>query len=139
VLKERILWTLLLCWETCEDDVLGQLQSFAPGFFKSYYETLISHNLPSMPHMEYPLPYNALDFASFLTSTMYNFHNRPHKDSGTNNWTLVCWIAIFNPCTASDKCNPILADEGFNMLGGQFTFRNFQLCLDLHHVLCFQV
>ncbi|EFP91998.1 uncharacterized protein PGTG_17829 [Puccinia graminis f. sp. tritici CRL 75-36-700-3] len=116
------------------DFIAIQLQHLAPGVFKSYCKTLISNNLPSMAHMEYPLPYNALDFASFLTFTMYNFHNGPHKDSDVNNWTLVCWILIFNPRTASDN-GPILADEGFDMLGGQFTFRKLQLCLDLHHVL----
>ncbi|EFP81304.1 uncharacterized protein PGTG_06925 [Puccinia graminis f. sp. tritici CRL 75-36-700-3] len=116
------------------DFIAIQLQHLAPGVFESYRKTLISNNLPSMAHMEYPLPYDALDFASFLTFTMYNFHNGPHKDSDANNWTLVCWIPIFNPRTASDD-DPILADEGFDMLGGQFTFRKFQLCLDLHHVL----
>ncbi|KAA1096611.1 Leucine-zipper-like transcriptional regulator 1 [Puccinia graminis f. sp. tritici] len=102
------------------DFIAIQLQHLAPGVFESYRETLISNNLPSMAHMEYPLPYDALDFASFLTFTMYNFHNGPHKDSDANNWTLVCWIPIFNPRTASDN-DPILADEGFDMLGVQFS------------------
>ena len=111
-----------------------QLQHLAPGVFESYRQVLIDNNLPSMSQMEYPLPYDALDFASFLTFTMFNFHNGPHVDSDANHWTLVCWIPIFNPRTASDD-DPILADKGFDMLGGQFTFRDFQVCLDLNHVL----
>ncbi|KAI7956942.1 hypothetical protein MJO28_004037 [Puccinia striiformis f. sp. tritici] len=113
------------------DFISIQLQHLAPGVFQHYRETLINNNLPSMAHMEYPLPYDALDFASFLTFTMYNFHNGPHKDTDCNNWTLVCWIPIFNPLNSSDD-DPILADDGYDMFGGQFTFRDFQVCLDLH-------
>ncbi|KNF05867.1 hypothetical protein PSTG_00861 [Puccinia striiformis f. sp. tritici PST-78] len=113
------------------DFISIQLQHLAPGVFQHYRETLINNNLPSMAHMEYPLPYDALDFASFLTFTMYNFHNGPHKDTDCNNWTLVCWIPIFNPLNSSED-DPILADDGYNMFGGQFTFRDFQVCLDLH-------
>ncbi|KAA1080857.1 Leucine-zipper-like transcriptional regulator 1 [Puccinia graminis f. sp. tritici] len=87
-----------------------------------------------MSHMEYPLPYDALDFASFLTFTMFDFHNGPHCDTDANHWTLVCWIPIFNPRNCSED-DPILADDDFDMLGGQFTFRDFQVCLDLNHVL----
>ncbi|KAI7963848.1 hypothetical protein MJO29_004275 [Puccinia striiformis f. sp. tritici] len=113
------------------DFISIQLQHLAPGVFQHYRKTLINNNLPSMAHMEYPLPYDALDFASFLTFTMYNFHNGPHKDTDCNNWTLVCWIPIFNPLNSSDD-DPILADDGYDMFGGQFTFRDFQVCLDLH-------
>ena len=116
------------------DFISIQLQHLAPGVFESYRQVLIDNNLPSMSQMEYPLPYDALDFASFLTFTMYNFHNGPHCNTDANQWTLVCWIPIFNPRTASDN-EPILADEGFDMLGGQFTFRHFQVCLDLNKVL----
>jgi hypothetical protein len=51
-------------------------------------------------------------------------------DSDVNDWTLVIWIPIFNPLTCTEA-NPIMADEGFDMLGGQFTFRDFQVYLDL--------
>ncbi|KAA1125471.1 Leucine-zipper-like transcriptional regulator 1 [Puccinia graminis f. sp. tritici] len=116
------------------DFISIQLQHLAPGVFEKYRETLIENNLPSMSHMEYPLPYDALDFASFLTFTMFDFHNGPHCDTDANHWTLVCWIPIFNPRNCSED-DPILADDDFDMLGGQFTFRDFQVCLDLNHVL----
>ena len=69
-----------------------------------------------------------------LVACRFGFASGPHVDGDDNHWTLVCWIPVFNPNTSSDK-DPILADKGFDMLGGQFTFRDFQVCLDLHHVL----
>jgi hypothetical protein len=84
--------------------------------------------------MEYPSPYTANDFASFLTFTMFNFYNQPHRDSDVNDWTLVIWIPIFNPQTRTED-DPVLADEGFDKMGGQFTFCDFQVYLDLKAVL----
>jgi hypothetical protein len=55
-------------------------------------------------------------------------------DSDVNDWKLVIWIPIFNPLTRT-KANPVMADEGFDMLGGQFTFRDFRVYLDLKQVL----
>ncbi|KNZ47334.1 uncharacterized protein VP01_64g10 [Puccinia sorghi] len=57
-----------------------------------------------------------------------------HMDTDANTWTLVCWIPIFNPLTSTED-DPILADNGFDMMGGQFTFRDFQVYLDLNNVL----
>jgi hypothetical protein len=54
-------------------------------------------------------------------------------DQDVNHWTLVVWIPIFDPKTCVED-NPILADEGFDMMGGQFTFRDFQVYLDLEEV-----
>ncbi|EFP93984.2 uncharacterized protein PGTG_19938 [Puccinia graminis f. sp. tritici CRL 75-36-700-3] len=117
------------------DWISVHLQELAPGVFEDYRATLIKNNLPSMAHMEWPpSSYHALDFASFLTFTMYDFFNETHFDSDANNWTLVCWIPILNPRT-SDKDDPILADDGFDMIGGQFTFRDFQVYLDLNKVI----
>ncbi|KNZ58534.1 hypothetical protein VP01_1913g6 [Puccinia sorghi] len=99
------------------DFISAHLQHLAPGVFEADHQLLIEKKLPSMSQMEYPLPYDALDFASFLTFTMFDFHNGPHCDSDDHQWTLVCWIPIFNPHTSSDD-DPILADEGFDMLGG---------------------
>jgi hypothetical protein len=83
--------------------------------------------------MEWPAPYSPTNFASFLTFTMWNFYNQPHMDQDVNNWTLVVWIPIFDPKTRMED-NPILADEGFDMLGGEFTFRDYQVYLDLQEV-----
>ncbi|KAA1106494.1 Leucine-zipper-like transcriptional regulator 1 [Puccinia graminis f. sp. tritici] len=117
------------------DWISVHLQELAPGVFEDYRATLIKNNLPSMAHMEWPpSSYHALDFASFLTFTMYDFFNETHFDSDANNWTLVCWIPILNPRT-SYKDDPILADDGFDMIGGQFTFRDFQVYLDLNKVV----
>ncbi|KAA1077000.1 Leucine-zipper-like transcriptional regulator 1 [Puccinia graminis f. sp. tritici] len=77
--------------------IATHLEQLAPRAFKEYREALIDGQLPSMAHMEYPSPYTMFDFASFFTFTMYNFYNEPHKDTDVNNWTLVCWIPIFNP------------------------------------------
>ena len=110
------------------------LKHISPGVFEAYRRTLIDNNLPSMGHMEYPSPYDPFDFASFLTFTMFDFYNGPHEDTDANHWTLVIWIPIFNPLTTTDT-NPILADKDFDMLGGQFTFRDFQVYLDLKEVL----
>ncbi|PLW40122.1 hypothetical protein PCASD_07872 [Puccinia coronata f. sp. avenae] len=112
------------------DFISLQLQKFAPGVFESCRQLLIDSRFPSMAQMEYPSPYTSDDFASFLTFTMFNFYNQPHKDSDVNDWTLVIWIPIFNPQTRTED-DPVLADEGFDMMGGQFTFRDFQVYLDL--------
>jgi len=114
--------------------IATQLQDLAPGVFDEYRQVLLDNNLPSWAHMEFPTPYTALDFASFFTFTLYNFFNEDHKDRDANTWTLVCWIPIFNPQNSSED-DPILADGGFDMIGGQFTFRDFQVYLDLKHVL----
>ena len=96
--------------------IATHLQEMAPGIFDKYHEVLVNNHLPSMAAMEYHTPYEALDFASFFTFTMYNFHNKDHMDTDANTWTLVCWIPIFNPQTSSET-DPILADEGFDMMG----------------------
>ncbi|PLW36328.1 hypothetical protein PCANC_19440 [Puccinia coronata f. sp. avenae] len=111
--------------QEASDFISFQLQNFAPGVFDSTRQLLINGNYPSMAHMEYPAPYTANDFASFLTFTMYNFFNQPHQDRDVNLWTLVIWIPIFSPKTCAED-DPILADEGFDMMGAQFTFREFQ-------------
>ncbi|PLW28643.1 hypothetical protein PCASD_18575 [Puccinia coronata f. sp. avenae] len=111
-----------------------QLEHLAPGVLAELQRTLIKNRLPSMAHMEYPTPYDDLDFASFMTFTLYNFYNKPHVNGDENWWTLVCWIPIFNPRNSSET-NPILADDGFDMWGGEFTFRKSQVYLDLNEVL----
>jgi hypothetical protein len=120
--------------QEASDFISLQLQQFAPGVFESCRQLLIDGNYPSMAQMEWPAPYTPNDFASFLTFTMFNFFNQPHQDSDVNNWTLVIWIPIFNPRTRTED-DLILADEGFDMEGGQFTFRDFQVYLDLTEVL----
>ena len=114
--------------------IATHLQEMAPGVFDKYRKVLLENNLPSLAQVEYPTPYSALDFASFFTFTMYNFFNQDHMDKDANTWTLVCWIPIFNPQNSSED-DPILADDGFDMIGGQFTFRDFQVYLDLNQVL----
>ncbi|PLW35399.1 hypothetical protein PCANC_18296 [Puccinia coronata f. sp. avenae] len=116
--------------QEASDFISCQLQNFAPGVFDSCRQLLINGNYPSMAHMEYPAPYTANNFASFLTFTMYNFFNQPHQDRDVNLWTFVIWILIFRPTTRAED-DPILADQGFDMMGGQFTFRDFQVYLDL--------
>jgi hypothetical protein len=86
-----------------------------------------------MNHTEYGEPYTSSDFASFLTFTMYVFHNTPHVNNDVNDWTLVGRIPIFNP--KNSKNPQILADEGFDMIEGQFSFRDFQVYLDLNKTL----
>ncbi|EFP82817.2 uncharacterized protein PGTG_09785 [Puccinia graminis f. sp. tritici CRL 75-36-700-3] len=113
------------------DWIASQLQQLAPGVFQAYRQILINNNLPSMAHMEYQTTYNAFDFASFYTFTMNNFFNGPHHDGDANRWTLVCWIPIFNPKTCQEE-DGILADKYFDMTGGEFTFRDFQVYLDLN-------
>ncbi|KAA1131346.1 Leucine-zipper-like transcriptional regulator 1 [Puccinia graminis f. sp. tritici] len=110
-----------------------QLQHLAPGVFEEYRKVLINNKLPSMAHIEYQSEYDALDFSSFLTFTMNDFFNEPHIDGDANCWTLVCWIPIFNPHHSGNE-DRILADEHFDMEGGQFTFREFQVYLDLNEV-----
>ena len=112
--------------------IAAQLNSFAPGVYKAYQEDLKTNQLPSMAHMEYPIPYNPFYFASFITFTMYGFYNTPHLDGDLNKWTLVCWIPVFHPLN-SPQDSPILANSGFDMVGGKFTFRDFQVYLDLNH------
>jgi len=114
--------------------IATHLQEMAPGVFDEYRKVLLKNELPSFAQVEYPTPYSALDFASFFTFTMYNFFNKDHKDRDANTWTLVCWIPIFNPQNSTED-DPILADDGFDMEGGQFTFRDFQVYLDLNQVL----
>ncbi|PLW46908.1 hypothetical protein PCASD_08121 [Puccinia coronata f. sp. avenae] len=120
--------------QEASDFISLQLQKFAPGVFESCRQLLIDSRFPSMAHMEYPSPYTENDFTSFLTFTMHNFYNKPHMDSDVNDWTLVIWIPIFNPLTRTEA-NPVMADEGFDMLGGQFTFWDFWVYLDLKQVL----
>jgi hypothetical protein len=114
------------------DFIAIQLNLLAPGVFEAYRQDLIQNQLPSMAHVEYPSPYSPHDFASFLTFTMYDFYNTPHMDGDHNKWTLVCWIPVFHPLNSPED-TPIMADEGFDMVGGQFTFRDFQVYIDLNH------
>ncbi|KAI7934519.1 hypothetical protein MJO28_016946 [Puccinia striiformis f. sp. tritici] len=111
--------------------IATHLQELAPQAFKEYRQALIENQLPSMGQTKYNIPYNMFDFASFFTFTMLNLHNEPHIDTDVNYWTLVCWIPIFNPKT-SNPDNPILADEGSDMEGGQFTFWDFQVHIDMN-------
>ncbi|PLW05740.1 hypothetical protein PCANC_28860 [Puccinia coronata f. sp. avenae] len=106
--------------QEASDFISLQLQKFAPGVFKSCRQLLIDSWFPSMAHMEYPSPYTENDFTSFLTFTMHNFYNKPHMDSDVNDWTLVIWIPIFNPLTRTEA-DPVMADEGFDMLGVQLS------------------
>ena len=115
------------------DWIATHLEELAPGVLEKYRQVLLENHLPSMAHMEHPTPYSPLDFASFFTFTMYNFHNEDHMDTDANSWTLVCWIPIFNPLTSTET-DPILADDGFDMIGGHFTFRDFQVYLDFNDV-----
>jgi hypothetical protein len=119
--------------QEASDFIAYQLQQLAPGVFESCRQLLINGNYPFMGQMEWPAPYSPTNFASFLTFTMWNFYNQPHMDQDVNNWTLVVWIPIFDPKTRMED-NPILADEGFDMLGGEFTFRDYQVYLDLKEV-----
>ncbi|KAA1097013.1 Leucine-zipper-like transcriptional regulator 1 [Puccinia graminis f. sp. tritici] len=113
--------------------ISSHLKDFAPVVHDNYHQLLTINQYPSMNHTEYGQPYTTSDFASFLTFTMFDFHNLPHNDNDVNDWTLVGWIPIFNP-KKSD--NPqILADQDFDMIGGQFSFRDFQICLDLTKTL----
>ncbi|KNZ46303.1 hypothetical protein VP01_7385g1, partial [Puccinia sorghi] len=93
------------------------LQEMAPGIFHKYCDVLLGKSLPSFGSVEYHTPYEALDFSSFFTFTLYNFFNKYHQDSDANTWTLVCWIPIFNPQTYFET-DAILAKEGFDMMGG---------------------
>jgi hypothetical protein len=85
-----------------------------------------------MAHMEYPSPYSPFDFASFLNSTISNFFNALHCNGGTKICTLVCWIPIFHPLNSPED-SPILANDGFDMVGFHFTFKDSQVYLDLNH------
>ncbi|PLW42212.1 hypothetical protein PCANC_12108 [Puccinia coronata f. sp. avenae] len=89
-------------------------KQFAP-VVHNYQELLTINQYPLMNHTEYGEPYTSSDFASFLTFTMYDFHNTPHVNNNVNDWTLVVWIPIFHPKNSSN--NQILADEGFDMIG----------------------
>ena len=113
--------------------ISSQLREFAPVVHDNYHKLLTINQYPSMNHTEYGEPYTSSDFASFLTFTMYDFHNTPHVDNDVNDWTLVGWIPIFNPKNPGSP--QILADEGFDMIGGQFSFRDFQVYLDLNKTL----
>ncbi|PLW09251.1 hypothetical protein PCASD_26239 [Puccinia coronata f. sp. avenae] len=114
--------------------ISSHLRSFTLVVHDNYHELLTINQYPSMNHTEYGEPYTSLDFTSFLTFTMYDFHNTPHVDNDVNDWTLVAWIPIFSPKNNSDNTQ-ILADEGFDMVGGQFSFRDFQVYLDLNKTL----
>ncbi|PLW26631.1 hypothetical protein PCASD_24663 [Puccinia coronata f. sp. avenae] len=81
----------------------------------NYHQLPTINQYPSMNHTEYGEPYTSSDFASFLTFTMYVFHNTPHVNNDVNDWTLVGRIPIFNP--KNSKNPQILADEGFDMIG----------------------
>ncbi|KNZ46628.1 uncharacterized protein VP01_7109g1, partial [Puccinia sorghi] len=118
-------------WEA-NDWIALHLQEMAPEIFEKYRVVLLGNSLPSLGSVEYHTPYEALEFASFFTFTIYNLFNEYHQDSYTNTWTLVCWIPIFNPQTSSET-GAILAD----VMGGQFTFQDFQVYLDLNEVLGF--
>ncbi|KNZ47835.1 uncharacterized protein VP01_60g7 [Puccinia sorghi] len=120
--------------EANNDWIATHLQKLVHGVLEQYRQLLLESQLPSFAHMEYPTPYSPLDFASFFTFTMCNLHIEDHVDKDTNTWTLVCWIPIFNPLT-STQTDPILVDEGFDMIGGHFTFHDFQVYLDLNNVL----
>ncbi|KNZ55872.1 uncharacterized protein VP01_1375g1 [Puccinia sorghi] len=140
----RLSAMIQLCLYSAEDEaasfreandwIATHLEKLAPGVLEKYHQLLLKSQLPSFAHMEYPTPYSPLDFASFFTFTMYNFHNEDHTDKDANTWTLVCWIPIFNPLTSTET-DPILADDGFDMIGGHFTFHDFQVYLDLNNVL----
>ena len=65
---------------------------------------------------------------------MYNVHKKDHVDMEANTWALVCCIPIFNPLTSTES-DPILADNIFGIMGGQFTFLDFKVYLDLSDVL----
>ncbi|OAV94759.1 hypothetical protein PTTG_05406, partial [Puccinia triticina 1-1 BBBD Race 1] len=107
--------------------ISDKLRSFAPGVHDCNQELLINNQYPSMNHTEYGEPYTSAKFSSFLTFTMYDFYNFPHTNNNVNDWTLVGWILIFNP---KNPDNPqILGDERFDMIGGQFSFCDFQVCL----------
>ena len=110
------------------------LKSLAPLPFEESHNTLKTKNLPSLAMPEYGYQLRSSDFASFLTFTMYNFFNKPHVDTDINTWTLVGWIPIIDPLkNHKEKLNRkdvILADENFDMIGGQFVFRDFQFYLD---------
>ncbi|PLW29789.1 hypothetical protein PCANC_10771 [Puccinia coronata f. sp. avenae] len=104
-------------WRKASKDTkhFGQFCLFAPVVHDNYQELLTINQYPSMNHTEYGEPYTSSDFASFLTFTMYDFHNTPHVNNNVNDWTLVVWIPIFHPKNSSN--NQILADEGFDMIG----------------------
>ncbi|KNZ45062.1 uncharacterized protein VP01_8521g1 [Puccinia sorghi] len=93
------------------------IEKLAPGVLQKYRQLLLKSELPSFAQIEYLSPYDPLDFASFFMFTMYNFHNEDHMDKDANTWTLVFWIPIFNPLTSTET-DPILADNGFDMIGG---------------------
>ncbi|PLW48679.1 hypothetical protein PCANC_15467 [Puccinia coronata f. sp. avenae] len=112
------------CLLKAEEWILAKLRSFAPVVHNNYHRLLTINQYPSMNHTKYGKPYTSSNFALFLTFTMFDFHNTPHVDHDVNEWTLVGWIPIFHP---ENSDNPqILADKGFNMIGGQFSFRDFQ-------------
>ncbi|PLW47564.1 hypothetical protein PCASD_08197 [Puccinia coronata f. sp. avenae] len=121
------------CLLKAEEWILAKLRSFAPVVHNNYHRLLTINQYPSMNHTKYGKPYTSSNFALFLTFTMFDFHNTPHVDHDVNEWTLVGWIPIFHP---ENSDNPqILADKGFNMIGGQFSFRDFQVYLDLNKTL----
>ncbi|KNZ46304.1 uncharacterized protein VP01_7381g1 [Puccinia sorghi] len=104
-------------FQEANDWISLHLQEMAPGIFDKYRDVLLGNSLPSFGSVEYHTPYEALDFASFFTFSLYNFFNKDHQNSDANTWTIVFWIPIFNPQT-SPETNAILADKGFDMMGG---------------------
>ena len=61
---------------------------------------------------------------------MFDFVNTPHTDNNLQDWNLVGWIPIFNPMKAHGEDLKLLADGNFDMIGGQFTFRDMRVFLD---------
>jgi hypothetical protein len=112
--------------------ICTQLNQLTPSVFEAFCENLMKKQLHLMAHMEYPSPYSPFDFASFLNSTISNFFNAFHCNGGTKIWTLVCWIPIFHQLNSPED-SAILANNGFDMVGVQFNFRDSQVYLDLNH------
>ena len=122
--KESIIWA--------GEFLASQLKQFAPEVFKDFQDLLVGNNLPSFSQMTYQEgSYRPMDFTSFLTFTMQDFANKPHKDHDLNQWTLVGWIPVFNPLDSGyHEQISTLADHEFDMTGGQFTFCEMQVALD---------
>ena len=111
-----------------------KLRQLTPKVHEECHNLLKERKLPSLAHPEYGMDLQPEDFTSFLTYTMFNFYNSPHVDNNDlNTWTLVGWIPIFHPkhsSSNSEKVSSVLADNKFDMVGGQFVFRDSQVYLD---------
>ncbi|KNZ63470.1 uncharacterized protein VP01_113g6 [Puccinia sorghi] len=115
-------------WEA-NNWIATHLEELAPGVLEQYRQLLIEGKLPSFAQMEYKwAPFYLTRQCVHVAFLFY------HVDTDANTWTLVCWIPIFNPLTSTEN-DPILADDGFDMIGGHFTFHDFQVYLDLNNVL----